>query len=152
MSDASSASPETHGGPHPRAVADPAAIEAGETEPDEAICELCVTADNPEWLAVFARSLVEKRLVACANIFPIRSIYRWSAGIEDHMEARAVFHTQSSLFKVIAGEVERSHPYELPAVFTLPILEASQAYRAWVIAETANPVVATPALDSGRQS
>ncbi len=160
MSDASSGSVETRGAIHASAAAKTAgttsaAHTSGATgisgAVDEAICELCITADNAEWLAEFAHSLLEKRLVACANISPIRSIYRWKAGIEDHMEARAVFHTKLSLFDVIAGEVERNHPYELPAVFTLPIHDASEAYRAWVLAETADPVVATAATDAGRR-
>ena len=40
------------------------------------ICEVIITADDPEWLAAFTRTLVDERLAACGqNLTAIRSIY-----------------------------------------------------------------------------
>lgn len=114
----------------------------------DAICEVTVTADDPEWLASLARRLVEERLVACANIFPIRSFYRWDSTAQDHPEARAAFHTRLSLFDVIAAEVGKCHPYDLPALFAVPIVSATEDYRFWVLAETASPSTSLPVPDS----
>lgn len=108
----------------------------------EDICEVTVTADDPEWLATLARRLVEVRLVACANIFPIRSLYRWNSSPQDQAEARATFHTRLSLFESIAAEVKKCHPYELPALFAIPIMVATEEYRSWVLGETADPSTA----------
>ena len=40
------------------------------------LCEVVITAPDPDWLYQFARTLVEDRLAASAHNFtPIRSIY-----------------------------------------------------------------------------
>jgi CutA1 divalent ion tolerance protein len=57
------------------------------------ICEVIVTADNPEWLLDFTRSLVRDRLAACGqHVLSIRSIYRWHGAIEDEGEVRVALH------------------------------------------------------------
>jgi periplasmic divalent cation tolerance protein len=58
------------------------------------ICEVIITADNPEWLLDFTRSLVRDRLAACGqHVLSIRSIYRWQGAIEDEREIRVALHT-----------------------------------------------------------
>jgi uncharacterized protein involved in tolerance to divalent cations len=50
----------------------------------EEIWEVIITAPDADWLAEFARKLVEERLVACGhNIHTIRSISRWDGAIHD---------------------------------------------------------------------
>ncbi len=60
------------------------------------ICEVIVTADDPDWLVSFTRSIVEDRLCACAqHVAPIHSIYRWEGEIQDDTEARVALHTRA---------------------------------------------------------
>ncbi len=119
----------------------------------EAICELSVTADDAEWLAALARTLIEKRLVACANIFSVRSVYRWDSATQDHRESRAAFHTRLSLFDEVSSIVTESHPYDVPALFAVPLAAVSDSYRSWVLDQTQHPDqarTATVADDSSR--
>ena len=45
------------------------------------LCEVVITAPDPDWLMDFSRKLVEQRLCASAHNFaPVRSIYRWRGG------------------------------------------------------------------------
>jgi periplasmic divalent cation tolerance protein len=44
------------------------------------LCEVVITAPDPDWLADFTRQLVQDRLAASGhNITPARSIYRGEA-------------------------------------------------------------------------
>ncbi len=45
-------------------------------EMHQEICVLYVTA-SPSQSEALAKSLLAKRLIACANITPVRSLYRW---------------------------------------------------------------------------
>lgn len=102
------------------------------------ICEVVITADDADWLAEFARTLVPERLFACGhNIVPIRSIYRWEGRIEDAVEARVGLHTRLSLVSRIVERANTDHPYDVPCVIALPVHAGNPAYIQWVLDETA---------------
>ncbi len=104
------------------------------------IVEVIVTADNPEWLITFSRKLVEERLVACGQHFtPIRSIYRWEGGVQDDDEIRVAYHTQATLVSDLIDRIQQEHPYEVPCILVVPIVEANPDYVEWVRNETGSP-------------
>ena len=102
------------------------------------ICEVVVTAADPEWLAAFTRRLVEDRLAACGHqTAAIRSIYRWDGAVQDDPEARVALHTRTALVPAIVARADAEHPYDVPCVIAMPIVAANPAYADWVRAETA---------------
>ncbi|MBG0560919.1 divalent-cation tolerance protein CutA [Actinoplanes aureus] len=102
------------------------------------ICEVVITAADPEWLAEFTRRLVTDRLAACGQqVAAIRSIYRWDGAIQDDPEARVALHTRVALVDRIVERANAEHPYDVPCVLALPVLAANPAYVAWVLEETA---------------
>ncbi|WP_045744107.1 MULTISPECIES: divalent-cation tolerance protein CutA [Actinoplanes] len=101
------------------------------------VCEVVITAADPEWLAAFTRSLVTDRLAACGQqITAIRSLYRWDGAVQDDPESRVALHTRLDLVPAIVARAEAEHPYDVPCVFALPILAGNPAYLDWVRAET----------------
>jgi periplasmic divalent cation tolerance protein len=104
----------------------------------EEICEVVITGPDAAWLADFTRAIVADRLAACGqNIAPVRSIYRWQGAIEDASEARVALHTRRELVPAIVARANRDHPYDVPCVLALPVIDAAPAYADWVLAETA---------------
>jgi periplasmic divalent cation tolerance protein len=104
---------------------------------NDEICEVVITGPDAGWLAEFTRTLVADRLAACGqNITAIRSIYRWQGVIEDATEARVALHTRRDLVPAIVARTERDHPYDVPCVIALPVVDAAPAYARWVLAET----------------
>jgi len=94
----------------------------------------------PESAADIARTLVEERLAACANIgAPIRSLYRWKGGIAREPETPLLLKTRAELFAPLAARLKDLHPYETPAVLRLDVAEADADYLAWIGAETRAP-------------
>jgi periplasmic divalent cation tolerance protein len=107
---------------------------------DEECCEVVITAEDAEWLAGFARRLVEGRLAACAHLSaPIRSIYRWDGDVHDEPEARVALHTRRSLVPEIVARTSADHEYEVPCVLALPVVAGNPDYLRWVVAETRKP-------------
>ena len=103
----------------------------------EDICEVIITAPDPEWLADFTRQLVEDRLAACGhNLHAIRSIYRWDGAVHDETEARVALHTRRSLVPAITEVANRDHPYDVPCVIALPVVDGNPSYISWVLEET----------------
>ncbi len=107
---------------------------------DEECCEVVITAADAEWLAGFTRSLVEDRLAACGHLLtPIRSVYRWDGAVQDEAEARVALHTRRGLVPHIVARTEDEHPYDVPCVLALPVVDGNPGYLRWVLAETRAP-------------
>lgn len=101
------------------------------------VCEVVITAPDPEWLAAFCRRLLTDRLCAAVHAFEaIRSGYWWKKELYDVNEARVVLHTRSSLVPRIVERVEREHPYDVACVAELPIVGGSSKYLEWIMDET----------------
>jgi len=99
--------------------------------------EVVITAEDPEWLASFTRSLVEDRLVACGhNIAQIRAIYRWEGKVYDEPQARVGLHTRASLVTEIVDRTDRDHSDEVPCVIALPVVGGHPKYLRWIYSET----------------
>ncbi|MDD5110594.1 MAG: divalent-cation tolerance protein CutA [Patescibacteria group bacterium] len=75
--------------------------------------------------------LLEKRLIACGNIFPCRSWYRWQGKIAAHGEYILIAKTAAARWEKIKREVENIHPDRIPCIGKMPFA-ANARYAAWV--------------------
>lgn len=101
------------------------------------LCEVIITGPDAEWLAGFTRRLVEDHLCACGhNVSTIRSIYRWEGQVCDEPEARVALHTRRALVPEIVDRTNAEHPYDLPSVSAIPIVDGSPGYLQWIRDET----------------
>jgi periplasmic divalent cation tolerance protein len=81
--------------------------------------------------------LVSAGLAACANLTPgMRSVYGWQGQIERADEVAAIFKTRRSLASRVVGWLCVTHPYVNPAAVVLPAIDGSEAFLAWITAET----------------
>lgn len=74
--------------------------------------------------------LLKKRLIACANMFPIKSMYWWKGRIAKGMEIAIIAKTDSKNFKKVLGEVKKLHSYSIPCVLRIDAA-ANKDYEAW---------------------
>ncbi len=79
-----------------------------------------------------AREAVEARLAACVQTEAIRSSYRWQDAVACEPEIRLLFKTTRARYAALADWLRDRHPYELPALYALPVADASPDYAAWV--------------------
>lgn len=80
-----------------------------------------------------ARHLVEKRLVACAQIqSEMTSIYRWQGAIEQSNEVAVHLKTIESLWPKIEAEIKENHSYDVPEIIAIPLVQISSEYNAWL--------------------
>ncbi len=91
-----------------------------------------ITAGNLEEARRIGKKLIEERLAACVNIFPISSIYRWKDNIEESDEFGMIVKTKTEKVKEIEKRVKLLHSYEVPCVIEFKIGEGSAEYLKWI--------------------
>ena len=107
------------------------------TQPEPEVRVVLITAPDAEVGARLSRALVEERLAACVNLVPgIRSFYRWEGAVQDDAEVLLVAKTRADRCAALAARVRDLHPYDLPEVLELSAVGGSEAYLAWVGAES----------------
>jgi periplasmic divalent cation tolerance protein len=80
-----------------------------------------------------ARHLLEKRLIACANVVPaVHSLYRWQGKIADEKECLMILKGNRESFPALEKEVQKLHSYSVPEVIALPIVDGSANYMNWL--------------------
>ncbi|HEY9109279.1 MAG TPA: divalent-cation tolerance protein CutA [Roseateles sp.] len=96
------------------------------------------TVSNAEQADTLARAAVERRLAACVQAEPVHSTYRWQGAVVSEPEVRLMFKTSREHYPALQALLREMHPYELPAIFALPVVEASNEYAAWLQASLAS--------------
>ncbi|MBI2650319.1 divalent-cation tolerance protein CutA, partial [Candidatus Woesearchaeota archaeon] len=74
--------------------------------------------------------LLKKRLVACTNIFPIKSMYWWNNKIANHKESIIIAKTNNKNFKKLEKEVKKLHSYQIPCILRINAA-ANKEYGRW---------------------
>ena len=106
---------------------------------DAAIVTVYATFADAAEAERIARTLVDERLAACANILgPCRAIYRWKGAVEQGDEVAALFKTRADAAERLIARLGALHSYDVPAAVVWPIAEALPAYAQWVRDETSN--------------
>ncbi|MGM9484450.1 divalent-cation tolerance protein CutA [Roseateles sp. NT4] len=90
------------------------------------------TVATQEQADTLARAAVEQRLAACVQTEAIRSTYRWQGAVECEVEVRLMFKTTRQHYPALETLLRERHPYELPAIFALPVIAGTAEYAAWV--------------------
>lgn len=79
-----------------------------------------------------AHALVQRRLVACAQISEIESVYGWQGAVAQEPELRLLLKTEASRYPALQAAIRELHSYELPAVVAVPVSAALPAFADWV--------------------
>lgn len=85
-----------------------------------------------------AQALLAAQLVACVQVEPIASHYRWQGALQAEDEWRLLCKTLPAAVPALLAWLQAEHPYSLPQLVVQP-LQASVAYADWVRAAVALP-------------
>lgn len=77
------------------------------------------------------KHLLEKRLIACANFFPIESMYWWDDSVTRDKEFVIIAKTLEDRFVEVRDAVKEIHSYETPCILKIGV-EANPEFLDWV--------------------
>jgi periplasmic divalent cation tolerance protein len=102
-----------------------------------------ITAPSQEVAEALAARCVEDRVAACVSIVPgVRSVYRWQGRIERADEVQLIIKTTRDRLDAVRATTASVHPFEVPELLALSVVDGLPAYLAWVVGET-HPVEAS---------
>lgn len=86
---------------------------------------------------IVANTLLEERLIACANIVPgVVSLFEWEGELSETREVGALFKTHADLLDRAVARIEQLHPYDTPAIIGWNTDAAGSATGDWLAALT----------------
>ena len=90
-----------------------------------------ITCKDEKEAIKISKYLLNKRLIACSNLYPIRSLYRWQGKMHDNKEFAIMAKTKEKNYKKIKEEVKKIHSYDIPCILKINA-EANESYEKWV--------------------
>jgi periplasmic divalent cation tolerance protein len=103
----------------------------------EAYVQVTTTTDSRQEAANLAKSAVQERLVACAQLIgPIASTCWWEDEIEAAEEWMVLFKTTVPRFEELAGLITDLHSYDTPEIIATPVVAGSADYLRWMSEQT----------------
>jgi periplasmic divalent cation tolerance protein len=77
--------------------------------------------------------VVEERLAACAQVVgPVSSTYRWQGEVERAWEWYCHLKTSTSRLAELQRRLRELHPYEVPEIIAVPIVQGDSDYLSWI--------------------
>lgn len=99
----------------------------------EEVLIVLTTWPDAEKARAAGRTLVEEKLVACANVLPgVESIYRWEGKIEEATEAMMIVKTTIGRYPQLETRITALHEYKVPEIVSLRVTDGLPAYLRWV--------------------
>jgi periplasmic divalent cation tolerance protein len=78
------------------------------------------------------KTLVEERLAACVNFFPVHSIYRWKGKVEESGENAVIAKTRAGLAEKVILRIKELHSYQVPVTVAWVIEQGDADGFAWI--------------------
>ena len=99
-----------------------------------------VTAAGDEEAERIARALLDRRLIACANVIPhLHSLFRWNNQLQQADESLLIMKTTPDALEELTAVVKLHHSYEVPEIIALPVVGGSHGYLSWLSSEVRPP-------------
>ncbi len=77
-------------------------------------------------------ALLDSRLAACVQVFPIRSFYRWKGKVAKDSEHLMLIKAKSRDFEEIKETIIENHDYEVPEIISVRVDKGHAAYLGWI--------------------
>lgn len=91
-----------------------------------------ITASSKDEAEKIARALLEKKLAACVNIFPIKSFFWWQNEIQSAEEYAMIVKTRSEKFSELRDFVKSIHSYTVPCICSFSVERGLREFLDWI--------------------
>lgn len=97
---------------------------------------LYTTVETIEQAEHIAEILLGEHLVACANMWPIRSMYAFKEKMIKSDEVSMYLKTSKEKHDAVYKKLTEIHPYECPAIMTINVDHVHSPFLDWIKEQT----------------
>ena len=102
----------------------------------EAVIIYCTVPDK-RIAKEISKYLIKRHLAACVSAMDrVESVFSWDGEFEKEKEILLMIKTLRQNFEKIKELITELHPYNVPEVIAVPIVDCSKEYFQWIIHET----------------
>lgn len=101
------------------------------------VLAVVTTIDRQDAAQALARALLERGLVACAQIDAIESLYHWNGALQQEPEWRVTFKTLATHYEAVRAAILQQHHYTLPAIHAVVLEPIHTPYAQWIAQQCA---------------
>lgn len=95
------------------------------------------TVPNKKVAREITKVIMRHRLAACVSLIDnVKSVFSWDGELCEEKELLMMIKTRRSNYGKIKLVIEDVHPYEVPEIIALPIVDCSEDYLKWLVKET----------------
>lgn len=92
-----------------------------------------ITAPTKNEAEKISKVLLNKRLIACANIIGrVKSTFWWQDKLENAEEVLLIAKTTEALVKKLIKTVKTVHSYDTPEIIAFPVIDGYKPYLKWI--------------------
>lgn len=94
------------------------------------------TADKDEARRL-AAALLNKQLIACANILPgMESVFVWEGAMQHEQEVSLLLKTATAKVAEVKQAIVEAHSYDCPCIVVWPLSDGHAGFLQWIATET----------------
>jgi len=90
------------------------------------------TCKNTDEAKKISKLIIENRLAACVNIWPIASTYFWEGKLVEDSEAAMLVKTSESKIAEIEELILKNHVYATPFIGSIDVRRVNREYKEWM--------------------
>ena len=95
------------------------------------------TVPNKKIAREITKVIMRHRLAACVSLIEnVKSVFSWEGELCEEKELLMMIQTRRANYGKIKLVIEDVHPYEVPEIIALPIVDCSEDYLKWLVKET----------------
>lgn len=95
-------------------------------------CQLWLTCADTVEADTIAKTLLDKRLIACSRYIAASSDYRWQGKIDHSSEVLLMMESHLDLFEKIEAEVSKLHSYDTFVLEAVEVKRLSTKASKWL--------------------
>jgi periplasmic divalent cation tolerance protein len=88
----------------------------------------------PDWESAekVVKALLERKLIACANLREHKALYWWEGKIEEDNEIGAILKTDDDKWEEVKKVIKELHPYTTPLIMKMDVEDVNDEYIKWL--------------------
>lgn len=79
-----------------------------------------------------ANYLIDNKLAACVELYPVNNFYVWEGKKVNAKEISGIIKTEDGYFEKVKTELEKILSYEIPQIIEIKATNVNDSYLKWV--------------------